>query len=79
MRQRVQVSSAPILGDGPPLTVQQAAAKLGQSEEWIRSRFERIPGTLMIPAPPRRGKRSYKRMLIPVGVFEGALRSWAVN
>jgi hypothetical protein len=81
MRQRMQPSQPHISAqhEAPPLTVQQAATRLGQSEEWIRSRFERVPGTLIVPAPPRRGKRGYNRMLIPVSVFEATLNSWSVR
>lgn len=62
-----------------PLTVETVAARLGVSEDWIRVRFAKVPGTLIIPAPARRGKRSYNRMLIPVPVFEAWLRGWAVK
>ena len=81
MRQRMSPSvvSSAFSDSVPPLTVQQAALRLGVSEDWIRSRFERVPGTLIIPSPPRRGKRGYMRMLIPVSVFEAALSSWSVS
>lgn len=51
MRARLQVTPISI-GEAPPLTVQEAAARLGVSTDWIRDRFERVPGTLIIPAPP---------------------------
>lgn len=81
MRQRIAPSSVgrnAFSDSVPPLTVQEAAARLGVSADWIRDRFERVPGTLIIPALPRRGKRAYNRMLIPVSVFERALKSWSV-
>jgi hypothetical protein len=81
MRQRTQpvcVSIATGVVGPPPLTVQQAAARLGVSTDWIRSRFAKIPGTLIIPSLPRRGKRAYNTMLIPVEVFERTLQSWSV-
>jgi hypothetical protein len=82
MRQRTQstcVSGTTGLSGQPPLSVQQAASRLGVSPDWIRSRFTQIPGTLVIPAPKKRGKRAYSTMLIPVEVFDAALRSWAVS
>ena len=82
MRQRIQpqtvVSIAGVRFEQPPLTVQQAASRLGVSTDYIRKQFAKVPGTLIMPSPPHRGKRTYTTMLIPVEVFERTLQSWSV-
>lgn len=69
-------TSAPALR---PLTVAEAAAELHRSVDFVRNHFRKLPGVRIIPSVPKRGKRPYNSMEIPVEVFEAAKKSWTVQ
>jgi hypothetical protein len=62
----------------PPLTIAEAAERLHMSTDWTRRYFCKVPGVLVIPSPPRRQKRSYAKLLIPLEVFEREWRRFEV-
>jgi hypothetical protein len=79
MRQRFQGAAASPLDDETKLTVQTIAGWLNKSDDWVRSHFKHIRGTLIIPSTRRRGKRKYDTMLIPYSVYKAATVSWSVR
>ncbi len=62
-----------------PLSVRQAAARSGMSEDWIRRHFSRVPGVLLIPSPTKRATRSYNRVVIPEEVFTREMGRYVVR
>jgi hypothetical protein len=68
-------SAAPVCGtdragEAKPLTVKQAAHKLGRSEWWTRNHFKKVDGALVMPGSRKRGTRQYETVTVPVDVFE---------
>lgn len=62
-----------------PLSVRQASERSGMSEDWIRRRFSRVPGVLLIPSPTKRATRSYNRVVIPEEVFTREMGRYVVR
>ena len=56
-----------------PLSVKQAAQRLGRTEWWTRNYFKNVAGTLVMPGSGKRGRRKYETVTIPIDVFE---REW---
>ncbi len=54
--------------------VQQVAARIGMSEDWVRRFFANAEGVRRIKSPAKRFKRPYTILLIPAGVVERELR-----
>jgi hypothetical protein len=62
-----------------PLTVAEAAHRLGLSVRTVRRLFESERGVLLLTRPERVGyKKRYRSMRIPREVFERVLRRLAV-
>lgn len=63
-------SGAAFADESEPLTVKQAAHKLGRSEWWTRNHFKKVDGALVMPGSGKRGIRQYQTVTVPVEVFE---------
>jgi methylphosphotriester-DNA--protein-cysteine methyltransferase len=73
--------SGAALADEPdkPLSVKQAAQRLGRSEWWTRKHFKKVFGAYVIPGSGKRGKRQYETVTVPVDVFERELLKFRVK
>ncbi|HEX6502149.1 MAG TPA: hypothetical protein VF011_02805 [Terriglobales bacterium] len=58
-------------------TVKQVAAMMGLSRQTVTTLFESEPGVLVLERH-QPGKRAYRSIRIPRGVYERVLRRWSV-
>ena len=84
MRERnsigIAAANAAVLADeAEPLTIKQAAHKLGRSEWWTRNHFKKVDGALVMPGSGKRGIRRYETVTVPVEVFERELSKFRVK
>lgn len=63
-----------MLGDAPPLTLKQAATRLGWSYETARRYFSNVDGVIRLKRPERLRKRTYQSVRVPVRIFEREYR-----
>jgi hypothetical protein len=64
------VGGSNLAGEAKPLTIKQAAQKLGRTEWWTRTHFKKAVGALVMPGSGKRGTRQYETVTVPVEVFE---------
>src|ERR1035437_1186758 len=79
MREANSKKSAPVSGssradEAKPLTIKQAAQKLGRTEWWTRTHLKKVVDALVMPGSGKRGTRQYQTVTVPVDVFE---REWS--
>jgi hypothetical protein len=84
MREANSKESAPVSGpnladEAKPLTVRQAAQKLGRTEWWTRMYFKKMVGALVMSGSGKRGTRRYQTVTVPVDVFERELSKFRVR
>jgi hypothetical protein len=60
------------------MRVNQVAAKIGMSEDWVRRFFGEIEGVRKLKSPAKRFKRPYTILLIPTAIVERELRKMSV-
>jgi hypothetical protein len=60
--------------EAPPLTLKQAAAKLGWSYETTRRFFASVDGCIRLTRPEKLHKRKYESVRVPVHIFEREYR-----
>jgi hypothetical protein len=72
-------SGAALTSKAEPLTVKQAAHKLGRSEWWTRNHFKKVDGALVMPGSGKRGIRPYETVTVPIEVFERELSKYRVK
>jgi len=78
-KERAPISGTNRSGEAKPLTVKEAAHKLGRSEWWTRNHFKKVDGALVMPGSGKRGIRQYETVTVPVEVFERELSKFRVR
>jgi hypothetical protein len=84
MREANSKESAPVGGsnlasEAKPLTIKQAAQKLGRTEWWTRTYFKKVGDALVMPGSGKRGIRRYQTVTVPVYVFEREVSKFRVR
>jgi hypothetical protein len=77
-KESAPVGEMNVSDEGVPLTIQQAAQKLGRTEWWTRAYFRKVAGALVMVSPKKRGIRRYQTVTVPVDVFERELSKFRV-
>jgi hypothetical protein len=78
-KEKAPVSEADLTDEAAPLTVKQAALKLGRTEWWTRTYFKKVGDALLMPGSGKRGKRRYQTVTVPIDVFERELAKFRVK
>ena len=62
-----------------PLSIKEAAQRLGRTEWWTRTHFKKVNGALVMPGRGGRGTRRYTTVTVPMEVFERELHNFRVK
>src|SRR5689334_20177057 len=76
---REPVNGPNLAVEAKPLTIKQAAQKLGRTEWWTRTYFKKVVDALVMPGSGKRGTRSYQTVTVPVDVFERERENFRVK